>query len=31
MKILGLMSSHDCSFCILEDGIPIMHAELERA
>ena len=30
MKILGLMSSHDCSFCILEDGIPIMHAELER-
>jgi len=30
MKILGLMSSHDCSFCILENGIPIMHAELER-
>ena len=30
MKILGLMSSHDCSFCILEDGVPTMHAELER-
>jgi carbamoyltransferase len=30
MKILGLMSSHDCSFAILEDGRPTFHAELER-
>ena len=30
MKILGLHSGHDCSFCILEDGIPTFHAELER-
>ena len=30
MKILGLLSSHDCSFCVLEDGVPTMHAELER-
>jgi len=30
MKIAGLHSGHDCSFCILEDGIPIFHAELER-
>ena len=30
MNILGLLSSHDCSFCLLENGIPIMHAELER-
>ena len=30
MKIAGLHSGHDCSFCILEDGIPVFHAELER-
>ena len=30
MKILGLVSHHDCSFCVLEDGIPTIHAELER-
>lgn len=30
MKIAGLQSSHDCSFVVLEDGIPLIHAELER-
>lgn len=30
MRILGLLSSHDCSFCVLEDGVPTIHAELER-
>lgn len=30
MKIAGLWSGHDCSCCILEDGKPIVHAELER-
>jgi len=30
MKIAGLCSGHDCSFAILENGIPTFHAELER-
>ena len=30
MKIAGLWNSHDCSFCVLENGIPTIHAELER-
>ena len=30
MKIAGVYSSHDCAFAILEDGIPTVHAELER-
>jgi len=30
MKIAGLCSGHDCSFAILEDGVPTFHAELER-
>lgn len=30
MKIAGLWSGHDCSFCVLEDGEPVIHAELER-
>ena len=30
MKIAGIWSGHDCSFCILEDGHPVVHAELER-
>ena len=29
-KIAGLCSGHDCSYAILEDGIPILHNELER-
>ena len=28
--IAGFHSGHDCSFCILKDGVPIIHAELER-
>ena len=28
--IAGFHSGHDCSFCVLEDGKPIIHAELER-
>ena len=30
MKIVGLLSGHDCSYCVLEDGIPKIHNELER-
>ena len=30
MKIAGFFNGHDCSFCILEDGVPILHAEYER-
>ena len=30
MKVAGLWAGHDCSFCILEDGMPVIHAEYER-
>ena len=30
MKILGFQSGHDVSYCILENGVPIIHEELER-
>ena len=30
MNILGLLSSHDCAFSVLENGVPTIHAELER-
>ena len=30
MKIAGIWSGHDCSYCILEDGRPIVHDEYER-
>ena len=30
MKVAGLWNGHDCSFCILEDGMPVIHAEYER-
>ena len=30
MLIAGIHSGHGCSYCILENGIPILHAELER-
>ena len=30
MKVAGLWSGHDCSFCVLEDGHPVIHAEYER-
>lgn len=29
-KIVGFHSGHDVSYCILENGIPIIHEELER-
>jgi carbamoyltransferase len=29
-KIVGFQSGHDVSYCILEDGIPVLHEELER-
>jgi len=29
-KIIGLHSGHDCSYCVLERGVPIIHNELER-
>ena len=30
MKIAGAWSGHDCSFCLFEDGKPLVHAEYER-
>ena len=30
MRVTGLWSGHDASFCNLESGIPTLHAELER-
>tara|TARA_R100000008_G_C3582913_1_gene169879 strand:- start:678 stop:2348 length:1671 start_codon:yes stop_codon:yes gene_type:complete len=30
MKISGFFNGHDCSFCVLENGVPIIHAEYER-
>jgi carbamoyltransferase len=30
MRITGLWNGHDCSYCILDNGIPTIHAELER-
>ena len=30
MKIVGFQSGHDVSYCILENGIPIIHEEEER-
>jgi carbamoyltransferase len=30
MKIAGVWSGHDCSFCVLDDGKPTIHAEYER-
>jgi carbamoyltransferase len=29
-RVVGLWDGHDCSFCVLEDGRPTMHVELER-
>ena len=29
-KIIGFHSGHDCSYCVFENGIPIIHNELER-
>ena len=29
-KIVGFQPGHDVSYCILENGIPIIHEELER-
>jgi carbamoyltransferase len=30
MKIAGIWSGHDCSFCVLDNGRPVVHAEYER-
>ena len=30
IKIAGVCSGHDCSYAVLEDGVPIIHNELER-
>jgi carbamoyltransferase len=30
MKIASAWSGHDCSFAVLDDGIPTVHAEYER-
>ena len=29
MRIIGFQSGHDVSYCVLEDGVPIIHEELE--
>lgn len=29
-KIVGFQSGHDVAYCILENGIPVVHEELER-
>ncbi len=29
-KIIGFHSGHDCSYCVLDKGIPVVHNELER-
>ena len=28
-KIIGFQSGHDVAYCVLENGIPIIHEELE--
>src|SRR3989344_3032882 len=30
MKIVGFQSGHDVAYCILENGLPIIHEEQER-
>lgn len=30
MKILGFQSGHDVSYTLLENGVPLIHEELER-
>lgn len=30
MKIVGFQSGHDIAYCILENGIPVIHEEQER-
>ncbi len=30
MKILGFNSGHDVAYCLLDNGIPVIHEELER-
>ena len=30
MKIAGIWSGHDCSYCVLENGRPVIHDEYER-
>lgn len=29
-KIVGFQSGHDVSYCLLENGLPVLHEELER-
>lgn len=29
-KIVGFQSGHDVSYCVLENGIPVIHEEMER-
>ena len=30
MKVCGFHSWHDCAYCVLDNGRPVIHAELER-
>ena len=30
MKILGVHGGHDSAYAVLEDGLPVVHNELER-
>ena len=29
-KIIGFHSGHDCSYSVMDKGIPVIHNELER-
>ena len=29
-KIVGFHSGHDVAYAVLEDGVPVLHEELER-
>ena len=30
MKIVGFQSGHDVAYCVLDNGVPVLHEELER-
>ena len=30
IRVVGFQPGHDVSYCILENGIPVVHEELER-
>ena len=30
MRVIGFHSGHDCAYCVLENGVPVIHEEYER-